>query len=400
MALFDTTFAPYHPFGSRLLNTGATGTDVAVVQAVYDLMLSTMNPASGPIGSPITIDGKYGAATKAAVRGIQSYFGISADGVVGDNTYWLYGQGVGSHTTYGGPVYGSRQLDAGNSGGDVTILQNRLNLFRYASLIGHPATTTFDSATAAAVLAFKSDAESNGDTGFPPNAIAGFGFYDATWIYTFAGGRAVETGRNGFDVAFLQVLLKELGYYAGRVTGYYDDGTRDAVRSFQRAAGITADGVVGPATFYQLGTRNPHAAPNPLGIAWPPAVTPEVSVCSAPLAAALPSNLHPFGSASLTINESEGFEALNVIGNTMPEPASFGTRYGTYAFTLTNPSTGAVVANQLLTRLPGGDDWGGSLNVGVATIPKGEVAVYPTPPGSSMGPYGPRVLVGTLAGCH
>ncbi len=400
MALFDTTFSPYHPFGSRLLDTGATGTDVAVVQAVYNLMLSTMNPPSGPMGSPIPIDGTYGAATKAAVRNIQSYFGIARDGVAGENTYWVYGQGVGSHTTFGGPVYGSRQLQAGTSGGDVTILQNRLNLFRYASIIGHPATTTFDSATASAVLAFKSDAESHGDTGFPSNPIAGFGFYDATWIYTFAGGRALETGRNGFDVVFLQVLLADLGYYTGRVTGYYDDATLAAVRAFQRAAGITVDGIVGPITFYQLGKRNPHAAPSPLGIAWPPAVTPDVSVCSSPLTSTLPSNLHPFGSAALTINESEGFEALNVTGNTMPEPTSFGPQYGAYAFTVTNPSTGTVFANQLMARLPGADDWGGSLDVGVATIPKGAVAVYPTPPGSSTGPYGPQVLSGTLARCH
>ena len=63
MALCDDTFAPYHPFGSRNLNSGATGTDVAVLQAVYNLMLSTMNPASGPMGTPITIDGHYGSAT-------------------------------------------------------------------------------------------------------------------------------------------------------------------------------------------------------------------------------------------------------------------------------------------------------------------------------------------------
>ena len=399
MALFDSTFAPYHPFGSRSLDLGAEGTDVAVVQAVYDLMLSTMNPPHGPMGSPITIDGKYGTATKAAVKNIQLYFGISVDGIAGPNTYWLYGQGVGPHVTYGGPVYGSRQLQVASSGGDVTILQNRLNLFRYASIIGHPATTTFDSATASAVLAFKSDAEANGDTGFPPNPIAGFGFYDATWIYTFAGGRAMQTGRNGFDVVFLQILLADLGYYTGRADGFYGSATRDAVRAFQSAAHISVDGIVGPVTFYQLGKRNPQAAPNPLGIAWPPKV-PQVSVCSSPLASTIPSDLHPFGSASLTINELEGFEALNVTGNTLPEPTAFGPPYETYAFTLTNPDTGTVVANQLMVRLPGGDDWSGSLDVGVATIPKGAVAVYPTPSGSSTGPYGPRVLGGHLAQCH
>ncbi len=174
MALFDDTFAPYVPFGSRNLSLGNSGTDVAVVQAVYNLMLHTMNPPEGPMGSPIAITGTYNAATVQAVKNIQSYFGLSVDGIVGPNTYFVFGQGIGPYTTYGGPVYGSRQLEQGNSGGDVTILQNRLNCFRYARIIGGPATGTFNAATASAVLAFKQDAAFNGDTGFPDNAIAGF----------------------------------------------------------------------------------------------------------------------------------------------------------------------------------------------------------------------------------
>lgn len=399
MALFDSTFAPYFPFGSRVLASGASGTDVAVVQAVYNLMLGTLNPPTGPMGSAIAIDGKFGAETKAAVEGIQAYFGLSVDGVVGENTYFVFGQGVGRHVTYGGPVYGSRQLQSGMSGGDVTILQNRLNLFRYASLIGQPATTTFNAATAAAVEQFKADAEANGDTGFPANAIAGYGFYNATWIYTFAGGRAIQTGRNGFDVAFLQVLLTSLGYYSGRITGYYDTATKAALEKFQGAAGIAVDGVAGPATYYQLGRRNLTAAPAPLAVAWPTAPPPSVTVCSAALTSTT-SDLHPFGSASLSINGLEGFEALNVTGNTLPEPQVFGPAYGTYAFTVTNPATGTIFANQLMVRLSGGNDWGGSLDVGVATIPKGVVSVYPTPSGSSTGPYGPRVLMANLANCH
>ncbi len=38
---------------------------------------------------------------------------------------------------------------------------------------------------------------------FPTMRLRGFGFYDATWIYTFAGGRAIQTGRNGFYVVFV-----------------------------------------------------------------------------------------------------------------------------------------------------------------------------------------------------
>jgi len=270
MALFDESFPPYHPFGSRDLSLGSMGTDVGILQAVYDLMLHTMNPPQGPMGPPVSISGRFDAATEHAVRNVQSYFGLAVDGVAGPETFFAYGQGVRGYTTYGGPAYGSRQLSQGESGGDVVILQNRLNCYRYAAILGAPATGAFNSATVQAVLALKSDAQANGDTGFPANGIAGYGFYDATWLYTLAGGRAIETGRNGFDVAFVQVILKKIGLYLGNIQGYYDGPTRTAVVAFQQAKKVTADGVVGPVTFYQLGLSNAVAAPLPLGISWPP----------------------------------------------------------------------------------------------------------------------------------
>ncbi len=399
LALFDTTYAPYVPFGSRILSLNATGTDVAVIQSVYNLMLETMNPPEGPMGSPINITGTYDASTVAAVRNIQRYFSIAVDGVAGPNTYFLFGQGVAGHTTYGGPVYGSRQLSVGNVGGDVTILQNRLNCFRYASILGGPATGTFNSATAGAVLAFKTDAESNGDTGFPNNAIAGYGFYDATWIYTFAGGRAIETGRNGFDVVFLQVVLKGLGYYGGRITGYYDTATRSATMVFQRASGIAADGVVGPVTFFRLGIANPSAAPQPLNIAWPPKPVAEVTVCSVALTTTT-SDLHPYGAASLVINQSEGFESLDVTGNVLNPPSYYGS-YNAYQFTLTDPMTGAIIETIVMTLVtqdnnPG--DWSGTFSPGVKEIPEGMVSVSPV--NTMTGHTGSAILEGDLVHCH
>lgn len=401
MALFDTTFPPYVPFGSRNLSLGDSGTDVAIVQAVYDLMLQTMNPPQGPMGSPIGISGRFGSSTVTAVKSIQSYFGVTADGVVGPVTYFLFGQGVGSNTTYGGPVYGSRELSQGSSGGDVTILQNRLNCFRYASIIGKPATGSFDAATASAVSALKHDAEANGDTGFPDNSVAGYGFYDATWLYTFAGGRAIQTGRNGFDVVFLQVVLKRLGYYAGSVTGYYDSATLSAVKAFQTAQGITADGVVGPQTFYRIGLRNNLAAPGPLAVAWPPTAppTPGVTVCSVGLVSQT-ANLHPYGEATLVVNTSEGFESLDVVANLMVDPSTLGSFNG-YQFTLVNPSTGATIVTQPMLLVNGTTaqgDWAGTYSPGVSTIAKGVVNVLPV--NTHTGVAGAAVLSGSLANCH
>jgi peptidoglycan hydrolase-like protein with peptidoglycan-binding domain len=391
MARFEDTFAPYVPFGSRTLRLSIpplAGTDVAVLQAVYDLMLTVMS--SGPAGPPVPITGIYDAATAQAVRRIQAYFGLAVDGVAGPDTYFVFGQGVGPHVTYGGPVYGSRSLSEGMSGGDVRILQNRLAMFApYAQLLGGPPNGVFGPSTAAAVRAFKKDAISNGDTGLPDNAVVGSGAFDATWIYTFAGGRGLlaGSGRNGYDVAFLQVLLGRLGLYTGPVDGIYGPTTVAAVVAFQRSQGIVADGNVGPVTFYRLGLQNPNSAPGPLGIAWPTAM-PQVSVCSVPLRSAT-SDLHPYGVASIVVNLAEGFESLDVVANLLPDPSSFGSAYGQYAFTLTQPGTGTVFGQGLLTLLPGGtQDWGGSLSVGVATIPKAMAPLGPLTTGATLTPSG------------
>ena len=51
----------------------------------------------------------------------------------------------------------------------------------------------------------------------------------------------------------VQQKLKELGYYSGSVDGVYGQGTRNAVVAFQKANGLTADGVVGQNTARALG---------------------------------------------------------------------------------------------------------------------------------------------------
>lgn len=51
----------------------------------------------------------------------------------------------------------------------------------------------------------------------------------------------------------VQQKLKELGYYTGSVDGVYGQGTRSAVIAFQKANGLTADGIVGANTAKALG---------------------------------------------------------------------------------------------------------------------------------------------------
>lgn len=51
----------------------------------------------------------------------------------------------------------------------------------------------------------------------------------------------------------IQQKLKDLGYYFGSVDGIYGNATINAVVAFQKANGLTADGVAGPKTIAALG---------------------------------------------------------------------------------------------------------------------------------------------------
>ena len=51
----------------------------------------------------------------------------------------------------------------------------------------------------------------------------------------------------------VQQKLKELGYYKGSVDGVFGQGTRGAVIAFQKANGLTADGIVGEKTAKAMG---------------------------------------------------------------------------------------------------------------------------------------------------
>lgn len=113
MALFDATFAPYHPFGSRTLSAGDAGTDVAVIQSVYNLMIRTMNPPQGPLGAPVPVTGSFDTATVQAVKNIQSTFGLTANGVVAAATYFVFGQGVGPTPRMGVPSTEAGSLPKG-----------------------------------------------------------------------------------------------------------------------------------------------------------------------------------------------------------------------------------------------------------------------------------------------
>jgi len=63
---------------------------------------------------------------------------------------------------------------------------------------------------------------------------------------------SLKIGDRSPDVKTLQENLNKLGHNAGEVDGIFGPATDKALKSFQRATGITVDGIAGPETFAKI----------------------------------------------------------------------------------------------------------------------------------------------------
>ena len=72
-------------------------------------------------------------------------------------------------------------------------------------------------------------------------------------VFQTAQAATYRQGSSGSAVRTIQTKLKNWGYYDGTVDGIFGSQTTEAVKYFQRKNGLTADGIVGPATLKALG---------------------------------------------------------------------------------------------------------------------------------------------------
>lgn len=91
------------------------------------------------------------------------------------------------------------------------------------------------------------------DAGSPPSVGGGSSVPDNAKASNTTG--LIKKGMRGENVAIVQRALTALGYGLGSIDGIFGSKTRAAVRAFQSAAGIKADGIVGDKTRNQFKVR-------------------------------------------------------------------------------------------------------------------------------------------------
>lgn len=194
------------------------------------------------------ITGNFGAKTETAVKRFQEENGLTADGVAGTKTLKAIAAAVarkGGTPASGGNAGTTLKLNS--QGTKVSQLQTDLKQlgYYYAEITGN-----FGEKTEAAVKAFQKA------KGLTADGVAGKKTLDAiAAAVDKAGGSSsgssstnMKLGSTGTAVSALQQNLTTLGYYYGDVTGHYGNLTQQAVKKFQKAKGLTQDGVASTAT--------------------------------------------------------------------------------------------------------------------------------------------------------
>ena len=245
--------------GYLLLKLGSSGLEVRKLQA----RLAELGYYSGGT------DGIYGQTTVNAVKVFQRNNGLSGDGQAGPQTqaklYAATAKYASSPVTTANPE-SVRSLELGMTGNDVYALQARLIELRYMTGV---ADGVFGVETQEALKAFQKN------NGITPDGVAGYNTLRKIHGSAKAATRVTPSpepkklvlreGDSGDAVFVLQARLFELGYYTGRIDGRFTAETTEAVKAFQKANGLGADGIVGAGSQRVLDSDNAIPGGNIVG---------------------------------------------------------------------------------------------------------------------------------------
>ena len=226
--------------GYTLLKEGASGLEVRKLQG----RLAELGYYAGGV------DGIYGSTTTSAVKAFQRANGLSGDGQAGTQTqtklYSANAKYATSPVTTANPDQ-TRTLSVGMTGNDVYALQERLIELNYLSGV---ADGVFGTETQNALIAFqnRNGLTADGTAGASTLKKLSGSCKAATATAAPSSNGTLHEGDSGEDVYNLQARLFELSYYNGRIDGRYSSETTAAVKAFQKANGLSADGIAGSGT--------------------------------------------------------------------------------------------------------------------------------------------------------
>ena len=251
-------------WGGMALRTGSTGSAVEQVQ----FWLNTLAQYESALPS-LSVDGRYGAATASAVRAFQRRYGLTVDGVVGRETWnAIYNEFRSIQSDNGTPnAYPGTALREGASGQNVRLVQFWLKIAHtvYSRLNDLTVDGRFGAATTAAVKRFQTY------FGLTSDGMVGRTTWNKLYeVYNDIANKLLSSslrpgeypgilrrGSSGTAVRELQFYLYLLSAYESSIPAVGIDGsfgaaTENAVRAYQRFAGLTVDGIVGRATWESL----------------------------------------------------------------------------------------------------------------------------------------------------
>ena len=251
-------------WGGTTLRTGSTGSAVEQVQ----FWLNTLAQYESAL-PPLAVDGSYGAATASAVRAFQRRYGLTVDGVVGRETWnAIYNEFRSIQSDNGTPnAYPGTALREGASGQNVRLVQFWLKIAHtvYSRLNDLTVDGRFGAATTAAVKRFQTY------FGLTSDGVVGRTTWNKLYeVYNDIANKLLSSslrpgeypgilrrGSSGTAVRELQFYLYLLSAYESSIPAVGIDGsfgaaTENAVRAYQRFAGLTVDGIVGRATWESL----------------------------------------------------------------------------------------------------------------------------------------------------
>ena len=255
------------------LRQGDSGTAVFTLQRQLNRIAKDY-----PFFGKLTVDGVFGPRMASTVKTFQRQFNLTADGVVGRQTWYkisyiyvsvkdlaeLTSEGETSSGTLSDGSWGGTALRTGSTGSAVEQVQFWLNtLAQYESAL--PSLSVdgrYGAATASAVRAFQRR------YGLTVDGVVGRETWNAIYnefrsIQSDNGtpnaypGTALREGASGQNVRLVQFWLKIAHTVYSRlndltVDGRFGAATTAAVKRFQTYFGLTSDGVVGRTTWNKL----------------------------------------------------------------------------------------------------------------------------------------------------